>query len=266
MNYYTVSDEYYFRVASTTKGSQVKYLKDGYFYKLNKQGNEGLTEYLIYTLLKHSTLVGELVLPYGYCYVNKKPGCRSRNFLSPGECFYTMEHLFSTATGKHGLAEALALLSSASKRLEYILDIIESLGFPRHDYRNYMQVLVQICLLAENCGRHVHNYGLIFKDGDFRLPPIFDNGLSLKTNQESHPVACTLSGSFIEQVTVFGFLVEPAYLINYDTLLPELEKIRMFHGNKKEIRALENNLQGYRDIFAIGNTRSNYHVRKFECF
>ena len=72
-----------------------------------------------------------------------------------------------------------------------------------------------------------------------------------------------MSGSFIEQVTVFGFLVEPAYLINYDTLLPELEKIRMVHGNKTEIQALENNLQEYRDIFAIGNTRSNYHVRMF---
>ncbi len=266
MNYYTVSDEYYFRVTSTTKGSQVKYLKGGYFYKLNKQGNEGLAEYLIYTLLKHSTLVKELVLPYEYCYINKKPGCRSGNFLLPGECFYTMEHLFSTATGKHGLAEVLALLSGASERLEYILDIIESLGFPCQDYRNYMQVLMQIDLLAENCDRHVHNYGLIFKDGDFRLPPVFDNGLSLKTNQENHPVACTLSGSFIEQVMVFGFPVEPAFLINYDTLLLELEKIRIVHGNKTEIQVLENNLQEYRDIFDIGNMENKYHARKFECF
>lgn len=253
------------KVTFITKGSQVKYLKDGYFYKLNKHGNEGLTEYLVYTLLKHSTLAKELVLSYEYCYINKKLGCRSGNFLSADECFYTMEHLFSTVTGKHGLAEVLASFSSAAERLEYILDIIESLGFPRQDYRNYMQVLMQVDLLAENCDRHVHNYGLIFKDGVFRLPPVFDNGLSLKTDREKYSAACTLSGSFIEQVTVFGFPVEPAFLINYDTLLPELENIKLVHGDKTEIKVLENNLQEYKDIFALENKRSGHHVRKFEC-
>ena len=263
MEYYFVSDKYYFQVTSTTKGSQVKYLRDGYFYKLNKHGNEGFTEYLVYTVLRHSTLPPELVLPYEYCYVNKRLGCRSRNFLSSGECFYTMKHLFSTLTGRSDLTETLALLQDALERLEYILDIVENLGFSRKDYKNYLKILMQLDLLTENCDRHVHNYGLIFKNGNFRLPPIFDNGLSLRTNHDEHPVSCTLSGSFMEQVTVFGFPVEPAFLINYDTLLQEIDGLEVKYGVMSEISVLKKNLQEYEEIFALSDKKGNFKIDVF---
>lgn len=53
---YTIEDRDIYNSASTTKGTQIKYKKDNYFYKLDKMGKEGFVEYLTTILLLHSEL------------------------------------------------------------------------------------------------------------------------------------------------------------------------------------------------------------------
>lgn len=108
---------------------------------------------------------------------------------------------------------------------------------------------MQLDMLIENCDRHVHNYGVIFSDTGFRQPPIFDNGMSLRTNGVQHPAACTLSGSFMEQVVVFGFPVKPAFLVDYHSLFRDLKRIEEKYGALPELGVLKGNLKEHRDLF-----------------
>lgn len=51
MNDYRIDDKYEYISRTVTDGTQRKYKKGAYFYKINKTGNEGYVEYLIYRLL-----------------------------------------------------------------------------------------------------------------------------------------------------------------------------------------------------------------------
>ena len=42
-----ISSDYLMRETGTSEGTQVKYYKDDYWYKLDNRGNEGLVEYLV---------------------------------------------------------------------------------------------------------------------------------------------------------------------------------------------------------------------------
>ena len=49
MRNYKLDKKYLIGSKRISKGAQKKYFIDGYYYKVNNNGNEGLTEYLVYT-------------------------------------------------------------------------------------------------------------------------------------------------------------------------------------------------------------------------
>ena len=56
MRKYILDKKYRIYSKSITKGTQEKYLRNNYYYKVNKLGNEGLVEYLVSEILKCSNL------------------------------------------------------------------------------------------------------------------------------------------------------------------------------------------------------------------
>jgi hypothetical protein len=197
----------------------------------------------------------ELVTKYEYCKINGKLGCRSENFLKDGEMLYTAERIYSNVTGRIGLSEKLWGLQDAKDRLAMILEIVEAFGFDSQKYRWYLNAMLQFDMLIENVDRHTHNYGLVYngETGEKRLAPIFDNGRSLRTDR-ADASACTISGSFEEQVLAFGFPVETCFRIDFKRVFEELEP---FSGTA-EYRVLRQNVELHRDLFE--NTSSEMNV------
>ena len=58
-------------------GVESKYYKDGYWYKQDISGYEGLAEEVCSMVLRHSNI--ESYVEYEACTINGRSGCRSRN-------------------------------------------------------------------------------------------------------------------------------------------------------------------------------------------
>lgn len=214
MNYLTPESKMFFN-KTLSKGAQPKYYADCYYYKVDTEMNEGLKEYIVSLLLASSSLPFSSYVSYEKCVINGRDGCRSLNFLQPGESFLPIGRLHEAVTGKPKLADTLMQLSTAEERLDFILDLVESIGANRNQFREYLRVIVQLDLLIENIDRHEFNYGLIRTvDQSFRTAPIFDNGNCLRDG-----AACTLCGSFEMQCTAFEFPIIPAFTINRERFI-----------------------------------------------
>lgn len=252
MQEYELAKKDIFNAVTTTKGTQPKYCKDDYYYKQNKNGNEGFVEYLVSRLLTYSTLKPTEYVMYEYCKINGKLGCRSYNFLSYNEVFITFNTIHRQVYGKFNSADSIwASGRDAKDRLAYILNTVDLFTGHSLDFRNYLNKVVQLDLLISNVDRHIHNFGIIInaETGEVRSAPIFDNGLSLETDGNSSVAACTFSGSFIEQVTAFSFPVKPAFKLDFVGIEKELKDIEDLYGRHKEINVLKNNMDKYGSMF-----------------
>lgn len=250
MRQYTLERNYRLLSKITPKGTQQKYYRNGYFYKT---GNEGLAEHLCSKVLSFSSLPESAYVKYEYCGINGKLGCRSKTFLKPSEEFITINTLFIAATGYTNIADYLFSLSSASVRLNYVLDLVASFGVDREIYRRYLNTILQFDMLVANTDRHPHNYGIVRnnKTNSYRVPPLFDNGCSLNTNRLGDYTSCTISGSFEEQVKAFGYPVKPCFTINYKRLFADLNTFEKTYGKSIELKTLKYRLWKYEDIFCF---------------
>lgn len=258
MNTYNLPDNKRIFSKTITKGTQEKYFVDGYFYKVDTTINEGITEYLVTMLLQNSTLDPNTFVSYEPCIINNKFGCRSKSFLqSASEEFVTINSLYKILTGNTDLSDYLMRFPSAKDRLNYLLDLVNVFNIDTSAFKLYLNTLVQLDMLILNTDRHVHNYGFIYnnKTNTYRTAPIFDNGRSLEVNIDSKPIACTLSGSFEDQVITFSYPVKPCFKINYIQLKRQLGLMSEDIYEKK-IALLWDNLEKYRDIFEYTNSTS----------
>ena len=76
MRCYTLSDKYKISTLSYSDGEQTKYYRNGFYYKVDKSGNEGYVEYLVSLLLSCTSLSKNDYVHYEYCRINNKLGCR----------------------------------------------------------------------------------------------------------------------------------------------------------------------------------------------
>lgn len=242
---FRIDDRFSFVCASSSKGVQKKYLKDGWYYKVDVEGFEGVREWLVSQILECSSLPPGSYVPYEVCSINGKQGCRSYNFLDANESFVSMGRLYTMITGKKSLADYLATLADAKERLDYVLGLVSGL-VDTEQFKEYLCRMLQLDMLIENTDRHEFNYGLVATDSGYRVAPIFDNGDCLKDGSP-----CTLCGSFFSQVTVFGFPVQPAFTINYKKLLNTLDLSEF--NDLQFTKRLRKNLKEYEYLF--GNTK-----------
>ena len=182
MFYEEISNEYIITQEGTSEGTQIKYKKDGYWYKKDSRGHEGRAEYLVSRLLDFSTLGKDEYIRYEQGMINDHSGCRSRNFLEDGEELITFYRLYYNAMGKN-LAQVIAAMDRMEDRIEYVIDFIrQSCGL---DVRTYLSKILTLDMIVLNEDRHLNNLALIMKNNNFYPAPIFDNGVSLLTANSS---------------------------------------------------------------------------------
>lgn len=162
---------------STSDGSQTKYYKDGYWYKLNSMGGEDEAEYLASGILKFSSLDISDYVVYEKGQLNMHNACRSITFLKPSEDFFTFNHLHKNMA-RIPMHEATFKYKSLSKQIEYVINFMKNAtGL---DVTSYLQKTFSIDSIILNEDRHFNNLGVIMKeDGTYRAAPIFDNGRSM---------------------------------------------------------------------------------------
>ncbi len=83
---------------NSSKGNQLKWKKNGFWYKADYTGYEGLAEYIVSHLLKYSDLTPDEYVLYETEEIKYKNtvmlGCKSQDFLKSNEQLITVERIF----------------------------------------------------------------------------------------------------------------------------------------------------------------------------
>lgn len=174
----------------SSKGDQPKWQFSGKWYKADHMGHEALSEILISALLEKSN-VGEFVSyqPVLIDYHGRQlRGCVSKNFRGKDEMLVPLERLHRAYHGR-GLAEAVGSLPEVADRIQYTVDFVrrttglEGVG-------PYLTTTLELDAFFLNEDRHTNNLAVIRNEatGQFRLCPVFDNGLALLSDVNDYPL------------------------------------------------------------------------------
>ena len=174
----------------TSKGDQPKWQLDGKWYKADHMGYEALAEVLISQLLKQSNVPDFVEYkPVLIQYQGKEiPGCVSKNFRRKDEMLVPFERLHRAYKGQ-GLAAALGGINEPQERIRYTVDFMEqTTGLT--GVGEYLTFLLELDSFFLNEDRHTNNLAVIRneKTKEFRLCPIFDNGLALLSDLNDYPL------------------------------------------------------------------------------
>lgn len=172
-----ISDDFLIDTEGTSDGTQLKFFKDGYWYKEDNEGCEGEVEYLVSKLLTFTSLNKEEYVTYEYGKINGRCGCRSKSFLSPTQSFITLERLHGNVIGQP-LYKAIQKFKGVAQSAEYVINFCKQ--FVGLDLTDYFKKVFTLDYITLNEDRHFHNLGIIMNgDGGYATAPIFDNGKSL---------------------------------------------------------------------------------------
>ena len=196
-----------------SEGTQIKYYKDGYWYKLDNHGCEGLSEYLVSHLLAFSSLCDDEYVLYEQGIINGHLGCRSKNFLKKDEELVTIYRLYMNEFGQN-LSDVTGRMETMEERIDYVLKFVQDIcGI---DLTPYFKKIFTLDALVLNEDRHFNNLALILYENEYRPAPMFDHGVSLLTANQSiskgqpvsenvkRVIARPFSGSFEKMRDYFG--------------------------------------------------------------
>ena len=172
-------DEVRYEERQSSKGNQMKWFRNGMWYKADYTGYEGLVEYVVSTLLGQSTLPASSYqsymteqIQYG---VNQFLGCKSAHFLPEGCQLITLERLFQNAFGQ-SLNQSIYRISHLEERMRFLVTQTERLTGLK-EYGKHLSMLMTIDAFFMNEDRHTHNMAVILDhSGKYQYCPIFDNG------------------------------------------------------------------------------------------
>ena len=177
-----IDNEYIVRQEGTSEGTQIKYRKDDFWYKKDNRGNEGRVEYLVSRFMEFTSLAKTEYVEYEEGTINGKTGCRSRNFLGKEDELITFYRLYYNEVGKD-LSKVIANMETMEERVEYVIDFIQQSC--QLDIRNYLSKVLTLDMVCLNEDRHLNNLAVIMHGNQFYPAPIFDNGISLLTANQS---------------------------------------------------------------------------------
>ena len=208
-----IGNEFIVIQEGTSEGTQIKYRKDGFWYKKDNRGHEGRAEYLVSKFMEFTSLKESEYVKYEEGTINEKSGCRSRNFLKSEDELITFYRLYYNEMGKD-LSKVIGNMETMEERIEYVVSFLkESCGLDIREYLSKVFTLDMICL---NEDRHLNNLAVIMRDNQFVPAPIFDNGIALLTANQSvnwyfpiednvkRVIARPFSGSHEKMVQYFG--------------------------------------------------------------
>lgn len=175
----------------TSKGDQPKWQTGGKWYKADHMGHEALSEILISALLKRSNIPDFVeYAPVLIQYDGKVlRGCVSDNFRKKGEMLIPLERLHRACKGR-GLAQTLGEMPEPADRIRYTVEFVEQTTSLSHVGES-LTLLLELDAFFLNEDRHTNNIAVIRSEtsGQFRLCPVFDNGLALLSDENDYPAA-----------------------------------------------------------------------------
>lgn len=166
----------------SSKGNQLKWKNEDYWYKSDYAGYEGLSEYVVSALLKLSTLNEKEYIYYDTETIQYKKqqykGCKSKNFIPNGWKLITLERLFQL-NGINSLYKKIYQIGTVEERVNYLVnETIKITGL--HQFGEYLTKMMTIDAFFLNEDRHMHNIAILMDDKDrFHYCPFFDHGASL---------------------------------------------------------------------------------------
>lgn len=165
----------------SSKGNQLKFKLDGYWYKADHMGYEGLAEVIVSRLLQHSNIKNFVV--YEPAMIEYKgtiyKGCKSLDFLQAGEELVTVDHLYRQYTGL-SLTSELSHINTVRERVAFFVQVIHNFTGLK-DFGKYMSLILELDAFFLNEDRHTNNIALKYNSKMKKYLPchIFDNGLAL---------------------------------------------------------------------------------------
>ena len=142
---------------------------------------------------------------------NGVSGCRSKNFLKKDQELITFYRLYYNEMGKN-LAAVLNNMEGMEERIEYVLDFIKQSC--RIDIRDYLKKVLTLDMLVLNEDRHLNNLAIIMENDSFYPSPIFDNGVSLLTANQSVNWNFSIEEN-VKRVTARPFSGSHEKMVNY---------------------------------------------------
>lgn len=163
----------------SSKGNQMKWLKEDHWYKADYTGYEGLAEYIVSNLLKYSNLEDRAFQIYTTEKIKYNHaefvGCKSDNFLPERWQMITLERLFLNYFG-HGLHKSIYTISNLEERIKFLVNQTERIT-GLQNFGDYMCRLITLDAFFLNEDRHTHNIAVLLdEEGKYQYCPIFDNG------------------------------------------------------------------------------------------
>lgn len=244
----------------SSKGNQLKWEADGYWYKADAFGFESLSEIVVSRLLQYSNIENFVEYePVTIIYKGKSyRGCKSRNFRGEKEELVTLERLSRQYTG-FSLAKELGRISDVKQRILYTTELIENVtglgGFGK-----YLTQMLEIDAFFLNEDRHTNNIALLYhsEKKEYGFCPFFDMGLSLFSDtREAYPIkkdfeecrniieAKPFSRDFDEQTDaaeeLFGSSLK--FHLSHKALTDILKEVKTFY-KEEEIERVEKTLCG----------------------
>ncbi len=193
--------------SGSSRGSQIKFFKDNYWYKIDETGPEGKAEELASKILSCSNLSPEDYIRYESCKIIYEGceynGCRSKNCLNPGEQLLSLEKLYNMKTGR-SLSEDIIPLNSPEERIEFVASEIQS--FCGLDIRESISKNLTASMVLLETDRHLHNIAVIADINlkEFRNAPIFDNGAAFLSNHTVYPGNIKVDDIKNGKITIVG--------------------------------------------------------------
>lgn len=175
----------------SSKGNQLKWQQDGWWYKADAFGFESLSEVMASRLLSDSNIKNTVVCePVIIRYKGREyRGCRSKNFRREGEELIPLERLARSYTG-FGLAKQLAHMSDVKERIRYTEELVRNVT-GQEDFGSYLVKMLEIDAFFLNEDRHTNNIALLYdtETREYRFCPFFDMGMSLFSDtREAYPL------------------------------------------------------------------------------
>lgn len=251
-------------ISTSSKGDQSKWCVGDKWVKQNTRGYEGQAEVLASLILDHSTLQKKDYVKYYPCEIvlpdgDTSIGCYSYDFRGKLQ-EVTLERLFeANFTSTDPILNDKSL--STGEKFEQIMQQVQH--FTGLDVRLDIARLLAFDALILNEDRHTNNILFLYNPVEklWQLAPIFDNGLSLLSDEKDYAPGKPLTilkrkvkakpfnSSFSKQL---GLYTGPAF-INNQTLVKALESSTADFGRAKQVLLSQLNDSSFKHLFIEGS-------------
>ncbi len=175
---------------TNSRGNQLKFKRDNIWYKTDFLGYEGLSESLCSNLLLRSNIENFVV--YHPVYVNYDPndsgsgrilaGCKSDNFQPDNAQLVTVSRLFKSVYNES--PEEYLNSNDTKIRIERTIQgISHATGLTDIEIGKYLTAMIELDAVTLNDDRHFNNIAVMYHNGEYYLPPIFDNGAAFMSDR-----------------------------------------------------------------------------------